>query len=311
MAKKQVVLRLLKLTVKLGITSLFAVLIITKIDYWELRESLHHANIKLLTLGLLLTPGIILCKISKWYLLLCTCDFEGNKFLVATKSFLIGYALAFVTPFASGEIARGAFIPSVSQARLLELTVRDKLCDLLGLLVYVSVALSLMLDRQWNLVMITIGTIALLSLVFFQSIVRKFKLSLAKLMAKRLPANGKEMLPIRSWTGYTPYLYAFLNLVGFLIFFIQQGTVIYGFLGWWDGYYAVLPIITLSTAIPITLGGFGIREWTAVSLLQRFQISPEIALNATLTHVMIVMLIPSAIGFGLLLDTGFKARTPK
>ena len=65
----------------------------------------------------------------------------------------------------------------------------------------------------------------------------------------------------------------------------------------WIGPAQNFPIITLSTIVPIAVGGVGIREWTAVLLLlQQFDVSESASFNAFLTHFIVVTLLPALAG---------------
>ena len=302
MPKKQVGWRIIKPIFKIIATLLFIYLISIHIDYAKLRTAIGQVHVPYLLLALALTPVIILCKILKWYLLISGLEIKENKFRVATKSFLIGLAFAFVTPFASGELARGFFINFTSRIKLLELTIRDKIYDFLSLMVYVVGGLCLIVNTLWLVLCLVFAILLLLCLLFFLNpLISKYVFSVVAYFGKNHSFENKDLNVNKHLTHQQNCLYVFINLFGFFIFFIQQALILYAFLGWIGRYYTVLPIVTFSTILPITIGGFGIREWTAVILLQRFNISAEVALNATLTHQMIVMVIPSIIGFILLL----------
>ena len=56
------------------------------------------------------------------------------------------------------------------------------------------------------------------------------------------------------------------------------------------------PIITLSTILPIAIGGVGIREWTAILLLRRFGVPESAAFNTFFVHFVVVQLLPALAG---------------
>jgi len=56
------------------------------------------------------------------------------------------------------------------------------------------------------------------------------------------------------------------------------------------------PLITLSTIIPVTIGGLGIREWAAALLLKQFDIPEAVAVNTFFMHFILINFIPALIG---------------
>jgi uncharacterized membrane protein YbhN (UPF0104 family) len=99
----------------------------------------------------------------------------------------------------------------------------------------------------------------------------------------------------------TPRRQLFLNmglsLIGFTIFYLQAFVLLRAF--WPQATWAVVPyfpIITLSTILPIAIGGVGIREWTAILLLRQFGVTESVAFNAFFVHFVVVQLLPAIAG---------------
>ena len=88
-----------------------------------------------------------------------------------------------------------------------------------------------------------------------------------------------------------------LAFVGFIIFYVQAFILLRAVSPSAPiSVLPVFPIITLSTILPLSIGGVGIREWTAVLLLSRFNITPEAAITAFFGHFVVVQLLPSLVG---------------
>ncbi len=56
------------------------------------------------------------------------------------------------------------------------------------------------------------------------------------------------------------------------------------------------PVITLSTILPITIGGLGVREGTAIYFLKRYQIPEAVAFNTFFTHFVIANVLAGLLG---------------
>jgi len=100
-----------------------------------------------------------------------------------------------------------------------------------------------------------------------------------------------------------------LSLVGFTVFYSQAFVLMRAF--WAEAPWAVVPyfpIITLSTIVPIGIGGVGVREWTAVLLLRRFGVTESVAISAFFTHFVVVQLLPALAGAAIIATTGAPLR---
>jgi hypothetical protein len=88
-----------------------------------------------------------------------------------------------------------------------------------------------------------------------------------------------------------------LSILGFVVFYSQAFVMLRAF--WPTASWEVVPyfpIITLSTILPIGIGGVGVREWTAVLLLRQFAIPEAVAFNTFFSHFVIVQVLPFLVG---------------
>jgi len=86
-------------------------------------------------------------------------------------------------------------------------------------------------------------------------------------------------------------------LVALFISFTAQVFIIlcYSFLGYslnlkldFPTYFAIIPIVFLASAIPITVGGLGIREGALISLLSLYSINYDDAAALSLLYLMVI-----------------------
>jgi uncharacterized protein (TIRG00374 family) len=259
--------------------------------------SLQEANPALLGLALLITPLVIGLKIWRWLLLARTVD---PNFSVpdAARSYLVGLALATVTPLAAGEGMRGMFVKGGSRAQLTGKTILDKFIDLASLAFFAGIGLLFIDDPRHR----AIG--ALLCLAFVTFVFALFVLTpklagrldhLSGLLAKlRIPQVADAVLHTPASQLLKTIL---ISLGGFCIYYLQVMIVVRAFLpgASWE-LMVYFPVITLSTILPIGVGGTGVREATAVLLLGAFGVSKAVAFNSFFIHFIIVQGVPSILG---------------
>jgi uncharacterized membrane protein YbhN (UPF0104 family) len=264
-------------------------------------ESLQAANLGVLGLALLITPVVIGLKIWRWLLLARTVDPEFS-IPDAARSYLVGLALATVTPLAAGEAMRGMFVKGGNRAQLTGKTILDKFIDLASLSLFAGVGL-LFIDGSLKR-----GIGALLCLVFVGFVFALFVVTprlagkldhLSGIWAKlRIPQVADAVLHTPASQLLRTIL---ISLVGFCVYYVQVMIVMRAFLPTASLELMVyFPIITLSTILPIGVGGTGVRETVAVILLSTFGVSKAVAFNSFFIHFIIVQGIPAILGAVLL-----------
>jgi uncharacterized membrane protein YbhN (UPF0104 family) len=67
------------------------------------------------------------------------------------------------------------------------------------------------------------------------------------------------------------------------------------------------PMILLAQTIPISYSGLGLSEGFAIKVLNRFEISPDIAVTSSLMIFLVSSLIPGIIGLIIFLKNKKKA----
>jgi len=128
-------------------------------------------------------------------------------------------------------------------------------------------------------------------------------------LANRLVLMGGRVwrwIPaILSGLIHTPYQQLALNMalsfIGFAVFYGQAFVLLQAF--WVRASWMVVPyfpIITLSTILPIAVGGVGIREWTAILLLRQFGVTESVAFNTFFAHFVVVQLLPALVGVAII-----------
>jgi uncharacterized membrane protein YbhN (UPF0104 family) len=259
--------------------------------------SFASSNLWLLAFSLIFTPAVIGIKTLRWLLLART---QGPiSFREALRSYLAGLTLATLTPLAAGEAGRGLFVRTGDRAGLTGKVILDKLVDLSTVSVFASIGLTLTEEPAAR----AAGVVILLGVIVAWGGVLHLLPKLERLVAGvdggwlarfRIPAVVSGLVS-------TPRLQLALNvalsLAGFTILYSQVFVVMLAF--WSEARWTValyFPIITLSTILPIAIGGVGIREWTAILLLRQFGVAESVAFNSFFTHFVVVQLLPALAG---------------
>jgi uncharacterized membrane protein YbhN (UPF0104 family) len=259
--------------------------------------SFAGSNLGLLALSLIFTPAVIGIKTLRWLLLART---QGPvSFWEALRSYLAGLTLATLTPMSAGEAGRGLFVQTEDRAGLTGKVLLDKLVDLSTVSVFASIGLTLTGEPAAR----AIGGAVLFGVIVAWGGVLCLLPKLERLVAD---VDGGWLVRFRipaivSGLANTPRLKLALNaalsLAGSAILYGQALVVMLAF--WSEAPWIVtlyFPIITLSTILPIAVGGMGIREWTAILLLRRFGVPESVAFNTFFVHFMMVQLLPALAG---------------
>ena len=263
--------------------------------------SLLSSDPSLVALCLVFTPAVIGLKTLRWQLLVGRrADFS---YFAALRSYLAGLVLATVTPVAAGEVGRGLFVQRGNRAELTGKVVVDKLTDLASLTGFAGCGLLL----SGNPPARTVGLILLIGVVLAAA---------TALLARKVAQGQGDGNP--GWRRW-PWLERFrisgvldgmatirpaqlgvnvcLSILGFVVFYSQAFVMLRAF--WPTASWEVVPyfpIITLSTILPIGIGGVGVREWTAVLLLRQFAIPEAVAFNTFFSQFVVVQVLPSLVG---------------
>lgn len=247
------------------------------------------------TLGLVIVLKFVtdIFKIAKWKLLANT--FSKVSFFEAARSFYIGVALAVITPFAVGELGRGLFLENRKKTELAALVVLDKIFDLGTVLCFSLIGIGFVMRLMWANVIVIIGYVflPLITLYFMQ---RQLPPRFVKIqIVNRLHVVLQGIPPQKVLRALA------LSVVYFSLFYAQA----YGILRASGTYFPVeviyyFPLITLSTILPLTIGGVGIREGAAILFLKPYGIPSAVAFNTFFIHFVIANVFAGLIGVAFL-----------
>ncbi|MBN1342233.1 MAG: flippase-like domain-containing protein [Phycisphaerae bacterium] len=260
----------------------------------KMAEILAKSDWRWLLAMLALMPVFLFCRIFKWYLLVRQFVPQVNV-PALVSGYLWGLALGLVTPGRMGEAYRvwGAGLPSKHAG----LFVVEKGVELLSLMILCTPALlTAQFLPRWFVGAFIVA--AAVSVLFWRAIALRL-----------LPVSDRilQRMKLGFLTGADPALRR-LRLSGCLmlscvcpaLFLIQAYLALRG-MGERPEPLAIalFPIVLLSNLVPVTVGGIGLREATAVLLLKPQGLTEAAVLNSFLLVTLVNLALPCVLA-GLL-----------
>ncbi|MCX7720300.1 MAG: flippase-like domain-containing protein [Dictyoglomus thermophilum] len=280
--KKNLVINLIKLI----LTFLIFWVIFKRVPFNSLFEVINGTRFFYFIPVFLLGVGFTILKIYKWHLLLSSV--EDVNFSRSVDSYFIGMSLGIVTPGRIGEIGRISNINKKLEG--LGIALWDKIFDL-----YIVLLLALPGVYYFRGFLVAILYTFFLIAIFFILIRPQYLDFLKKIpILKNYPQiiDGLKVIKLRT---------LIINLIiTFMAYFL---VIIEGyFLGMafnMENFFAFLygyPLVMLVNLIPITIAGLGIREGTAILILDKFSVPSNIAFNVSFLIFLINTALPAILG---------------
>ncbi|TYT24038.1 flippase-like domain-containing protein [Dictyoglomus thermophilum] len=283
--KKNLIINLFKLIV----TILVFYFIFKKVPTNEIIKSFIYINIKPLFLAIILGFLFTLFKIIKWHLLLKDLSIESSL-LKSAESYFIGMSIGLITPGRVGEIARIGNIDKERRVEGLSLVILDKVFDLLAVLILALAGFYIFLGR---FIFFLLGIIILFSLftIFDKRIIKKLKNIFP---FNNFPDFIQGLINLKRKTLLKNFLLSLLSysIVLVEVYFLANSFERFSFTSTFIGY----PIVMLVNLIPITIGGLGVREGTAVFILGKLGLSQTASFNSAFLLFLINTALPAIIG---------------
>ncbi len=283
--KKNLLINILKSI----ITVLVFYFIFKKIPTKEIVKSLVYINIKPLFLAVVFGFLFTFFKIIKWHLLLKDLSKE-NCLSKSVESYFIGMSIGLITPGRVGEIARVGNIDKEKRVEGLSLVILDKAFDLLAVLILALAGFYIFFGK---FISFLLGIFILFSLfvIFYQRAIKNINNIFP---FNKFPDFIQGFLKIKRKTLLINFLLSLLSYTIVLVevYFLANSFEKFSFLSTFIGY----PIVMLVNLIPITIGGLGIREGTAVFILGRLGLSQAASFNSAFLLFLINTALPAIIG---------------
>jgi len=253
---------------------------------------------------ILMIPNILL-QVAKWYCLLRTLE-PRPSYSDAFYSLMGGLFFAAASPARMGELARGACLPELPLIRTGALTVIEKAAGHFFIFLGGLCSLFFLISNPVRYILPVIIIMTLLlpyslyhSRHWWKKVIHRF---LHRDLAEHAHVVFASLQPRRvmELSLYSVLLY--------LVFTFQFYLILKGFID-------IPPRVALLTipvvffmdlVMPISLGGFGMKEFTSVQLMTRFGLDGGAVLGASLAHNIMTLIVPGVIGGIMFALVGLK-----
>jgi ubiquinone/menaquinone biosynthesis C-methylase UbiE/uncharacterized membrane protein YbhN (UPF0104 family) len=226
-----------------------------------------------------LFPAFIFSRIFKWFLLVRQID-EQVSFKDMIPDYLWGMAIGMVTPGRVGELVRVRHL-NISKKRALVFFLLEKFIEVTVLAFLCLIAfISLGFIGFWVLPIVI--ACALLVYLFVQKL-------------GRFPARIEELKCAIFQLRIVGCL--FVSFLCFTIFCVQAYLVLKSMDKTVSLDVIILyPVVLIGNLIPISVGGFGVRETFAIIILQQRNVASEAAMSSISIVALLDLAVPALIG---------------
>lgn len=298
--------------IKLVITALLLVYLISYVQLQSILDSIFHSNILFISFSLILLIPNVYLQYLKWQLTCRQLLGENNNRKIAFSLFY-GFPPAVFTPARTGEyIGRGLAFKAHPIVEIIIATFIDKLYVAIVTFVLGVIGAFLFIRTYYQSSFFI--SIPLLTALFVVSVIITvllfadkewmFKKFSAILKFKFIIQIREKLLILKKInTSYSlkMFLLSALFLLCYLLQFMFLISAFSNHFSSLNYFWAALVVMfTKSILSPITFGELGVREGAAVFILTQMGELSSTALNASLALFFINIIIPSLIGLFLL-----------
>lgn len=297
----------LLLVIKILVSGGLLYLIMLKVDLKQLIISFSKGNFVYLTYGLLFGCIFNMIKFLRWRNLIRVGEGNVYSYGDAVKSYMIGNSLGLITPLRAGDLGRALYFASVDRSRIMGLTVIDRVMDISAVLV-LSIGGSFYLINKEFGIFVTFLAVLCFIILFSQAL-------LWTNVQKVIPAGRfwekiiKLIDILKNLDTETISIALILSFLAFAIVLCQFYFLLSAFEGAsFTSVFMVTPLITLSSIIPVSFMGLGVREGISILLFSKFGISGATALSAAFLGFVMNNVLISLIGIFFLSKIGLTRR---
>lgn len=275
--------------------------LISKLDINTIYETFAQMDIVLLSFSLPFIVLMYLIKAKKWQALL-NCIEIRIPIRRSLEIILIGTFYGALTPGRAGEVSRAFYLNS-ERSRSIPTVIMDRIIDMICLLVLSALSIALFFKDR-NLIYLMASVMALfvagMIIITNEKIVtfifrtfsknREYKENYIRTI-KEITGDKKVMFSVFSLTlGY--YL---LNLIVYWIVIKSLNPALNSLLTF------SLPIIVVLGNFPISISGFGVREFVSVTIFNLLNESSAYGFSCSVILYFLTSLSPAIFGFMLTL----------
>lgn len=286
---------------KIAVTSGLMLYLTSKLDLKAIYETFTQMDLALLSLSLPFIALMYLIKARKWQTLL-NCINVQIPIRRSLEIILIGTFYGALTPGKAGEVSR-AFYLDTEKSRGIPTVIMDRVIDIICLL-GLSVLSTALFFKDRDLIYL----MALVVLLFIAGIViiinERIITFVFKSFSQRKEHTENYIKTIREITGNRKAL--------FFVFSLTLGYYILNLIVYWIVIKSLsptlnniltfsLPIIVILGNIPISISGFGVREFASVTIFRMLDENSAYGFSCPIVLYFLTSLSPALLGFLLTL----------
>ncbi len=284
----------LVLLLKIAVSAVLVWILFRKIDWSQFAIPQRSMNAGLLFCGVLGGIAFNLIKFLKWQALITAGCFR-HSYWDAAKSYMIGNSLGLATPLRVGEFGRALYFLQSERPRIMSLTVIDRAMELVVVLMLAVAGVFVLLNRTVAVVIACSASAGLV--VMFCT--RKLEAA-ARKMANRggmWGKTGQYLVLLGSVDARTTSIALALSMAAFVAVILQLYFLVAAFESVNVGsVFLAGPLITLSSIMPVSFMGLGVREGISAVLFSGFGVSAPTAVAAAFLLFLINNVIMGLVG---------------
>jgi uncharacterized protein (TIRG00374 family) len=287
---------------KIAVTLAALTYLFMQMDISAFIENVMKINILVIALSGFFVLLIMAMKVLRWRMLIGKGDF-----IFLLKSYFVAMFFGAFTPSKIGDFVRGFHLRKkydLTLTRSMTTVIYDRLLDMLCVFVYGVISVMFLFFTEGggiSLVLLLVAGMFGLAVSYFKlgyilkkllpifgkvSKSERFKFSTEGVASEieKISHKRKDVFVFSFAIWFLNYLFwwVFALLIGFPVDFVH--------------FFAAMNIATVVGLLPITVGGFGTRELSAVYLLVLYGYSQNIAFLYTILSTTLGILIPALIG---------------
>lgn len=306
-------------TVKVIVTVALLMLLAGQIEYQEIKSIVRELDVSYFALAIFTHAIAFVVLCVRWWWLLKSHE-NACKFSKIFGSYYLGLFFNNLLPTGvGGDVVRILRLRKmgINTKSLISSTIVDRIIGLTTIIAMGSVAILTLpeVQRLINPAIAFLIIILPVVAIFYLFISQKGPSLVEKMLSKH-----KDPSLLRSILETLEVLFEYRNvrdkvLASFCLSLLAQHLVIisYIFLGYSLGislsaaiYFSIVPIVFVTTSLPISIGGLGIREATLVTLLTLFAVDKQVAIALSLMYFSIIILL--TLPGGLVILSGQRER---
>jgi hypothetical protein len=278
--------------IRIALTVVLLGALLFSLDVSRFATALFKVDLGWMLLGVALCFAFVASRMGKWIFLARANGLEAAP-VELLRAMAFALALGIVTPGRVGEVAAIAAFPAADRPRALFAYVFDRIGELATVLIFCAPA-ALVFLPGWGPAIgagLAAGSVGIVLAVQ----VPAWRRFIAARLPRRTPARLREVL---GSVITVPPAYWLLSIVTYVVTYASVAAFIAGSEPIEPQALLLLPPVTLSNLVTLTIGGLGVREGLAALVAPAGRVSPEVAAAAFFLSFFWTRLVPGLVGVG-------------